>query len=52
VLSEQFEGLDDFCLLFYVPILRANDRLETLTPDLGRPFHRLRSWRHQPRPGE
>jgi hypothetical protein len=41
-LLEHFGGLDDFWMLFYVPIFRSVNGLETVTPDLGRPFHWLR----------
>ncbi|HEY6795003.1 MAG TPA: helix-turn-helix transcriptional regulator [Kineosporiaceae bacterium] len=42
-LIDQFGGLGDFWFLFYVPVFRAAAGLETVTPDLERPFHRLRS---------
>lgn len=41
-LTEYFGGLDDFWMLFYVPVFRSMKGLETVTPDLKRPFHRLR----------
>jgi len=42
-LADHFHGLSDFWLLFYVPVFRASSGLGTVTPDLERPFHRLRS---------
>ena len=41
-LSDHFGGLDDFWFLFYVPVFPSVGGLQTMTPDLGRPFHRLR----------
>jgi transcriptional regulator with XRE-family HTH domain len=40
---EQFGATDDFWMLFYVPVFRGSTELPTITPDLARPFHRLRS---------
>jgi hypothetical protein len=42
-LTDHFGGLADFWLLFYVPVFRGPTGLSTVTPDLERPFHRLRS---------
>jgi len=41
-LVDHFGGFDDFWMLLYVPVFRAALGLETVTPDLERPFHRLR----------
>lgn len=41
-LLKHFGTLDHFWMLFYVPVFRAMAGLETVTPDLERPFHRLR----------
>lgn len=41
-LVEHFGGTDGFWLLFYVPVFRGFSGMGTVTPDLGRPFHRLR----------
>jgi hypothetical protein len=44
VLTEEFDALDNFWTLFFVPAFRSTEgRLETVTPDLARPFHRLQS---------
>jgi transcriptional regulator with XRE-family HTH domain len=43
LLQDRFGDLQDFWLLFYVPVFQGAAGLETVTPDLGRPFHRLRS---------
>jgi transcriptional regulator with XRE-family HTH domain len=51
-LFDQFGGLDDFWFLFYVPVFRAAEGLETVTPDLERPFHRLRSSPPPDRPSD
>jgi transcriptional regulator with XRE-family HTH domain len=40
-LRQRFGGLDQFWMIFYVPIFRAADGMETVTPDLQRPFHLL-----------
>jgi transcriptional regulator with XRE-family HTH domain len=40
-LRAHFKDPDDFWMLFYVPVFRAMHGLETVTPDLARPFHRL-----------
>jgi transcriptional regulator with XRE-family HTH domain len=34
---------DNFWMLIHVPVIQTADGAETLTPDLARPFHRLRS---------
>lgn len=44
-LTDHFGGTDDFWLLFYVPVFRGVAGLGTVTPDLARPFHRLRGSR-------
>jgi transcriptional regulator with XRE-family HTH domain len=41
-LSEHVDP-DDFWLLFQVPVFQNPDGAETVTPDLERPFHRLRA---------
>jgi transcriptional regulator with XRE-family HTH domain len=41
-LLDHFGGLEDFWMLFYVPVFQSVNGLETITPDLERPFHRLR----------
>jgi transcriptional regulator with XRE-family HTH domain len=45
--NEQFlaehVSLDDFWILLHVPVFSTFNGAETLTPDLARPFHRLRS---------
>jgi hypothetical protein len=42
-LERHFGGLDEFWIVFYVPVFRGAQGLDTMTPDLERPFHRLRS---------
>lgn len=44
-LLEHFPDLNNFWVLFYVPVFSGLHRLDTMTPDLERPFHRLRSSR-------
>jgi hypothetical protein len=44
-LADEF-GRQDFWLLTRVPVFQADGGAETVTPDLARPFHRLRSAVH------
>ncbi len=41
-LRDQFGGLDRFWMLIYVPVFPSPDGAQTVSPDLTRPFHRLR----------
>ncbi len=43
-LRSAFGDLKKFCMLIYVPVFPKPEGAQTVTPDLTRPFHRVRSW--------